>query len=646
MVTGMTALGIAVAGVIGAGTLVVSGPLTGPAHADGLKAFDSCAQLRNWYVDKAAGEVGPYGWDSGPMYAMDTATSGVARNDALSMKGAPVPQAATVGSSASASSGQANSATGTNTQEVGVDEPDVAKTNGRIVVRVDDQNTLVVTDVTGSQPREVGRLRMPQDFFGGELLLIGHHVLVLSAGNGFVHPMVAVPGPAVGGESAGVAMPDYVPFAQGTRVIDIDISDPAAPRIAHTDTYSGTLLSARSYGNEIRLVTSTSRPQLNWVFPGLHVTDRQATARNRELVQDTTVADWLPSVTVGGRRQSLTGCDQVMHPQAWSGDGTVAVTTFAADDVETRSSVAITADSGVVYSSTDRLYLASSRFAPPTPEPKPMMGRMMMPAMLPVTTDLHAFALDGPRTTYVGSGSVRGILRDRWSLDSHDGVLRVAWTRQAANGSSKNGITTLQEKGGALVRVGEIGDLGINEQIQSVRWFDNLAVVVTFRQMDPLYTIDLTDPAHPREIGALTIPGYSGYLHPIGDHKLLGLGVEAAPPGQNGNEPLGSQVGVFDLADLGHPRRVSHESLGPQTSLPAIGDPRMFTWLPDASAALTTLTNWSGRSSLLELKVSPTGDLSVHELPGIIQGWNTRVLPLAGGRVAVVDQGVRLLRIS
>ena len=272
-----------------------------------------------------------------------------------------------------------------------------------------------------------------------------------------------------------------------------------------------------------------------------------------------------------------------------------------------------------------------------------MTGREIMPPEpLDVQTRLHAFALDGEDTTYVGSGHVTGSVRDRWSLDEHDGRLRVAWTRTGKQGHTQNGITVLAERGGALVPTGTIDRLGLDENIQSVRWFDDLAVLVTFRQMDPLYTIDLTDQDRPREVGALKIPGYSGYLHPIGDDLLLGLGVDATEQGQS----LGGQAAVFDIGDLRNPQRISRQGFGQQSSLPALDDPRGFTWLPDRRTGLTTVTSWtSDRARLVAVEVADDGALQAHDLATDV-GWNARTLPLDDGRVALVDEDLRVLDVG
>ncbi|MBO9521590.1 MAG: beta-propeller domain-containing protein [Nocardioidaceae bacterium] len=633
-----TALGIAVAGLATTTAVVVTGPLAAPAGAEALKPFAGCDQLRDWYVGRALREVGPWGWGGGRLYAYD----GLERSGTMDLAtGVPVPAAAPGSAPVAGSTSvaeQAGTETGTNVQEAGVDEPDIAKSDGKRVVRIvngnDGRGTLVVSDVTGTRPVELGRLALPEDAtYGAELLLSGDHALVVTTGGGVVYPMgdVIYDGPMRPGPS-------------GSKLLDVDLADPAHPRLAHAENYDGTIVSARLYGDTVRVVTSTPRPDLPFTYPEKGISEQTAKARNQAAVRQTTIEDWLPSVTVNGLRTPLVSCDQVLHPPTPGGLETLTVTTFPADDAEDRSAVAVTADGQVVYSATDRLYVATVRMDQPD-QPNPGIARdRVLVAPLDVKTDVHAFALDGRRTTYVASGTVDGSVRDRWSMDSYDGVLRVAWTRdrwtKAGREHVRNGLTTFTEEGGRLVPRGEVGDLGIDENLQSVRWFDDLAVLVTFRQMDPLYTVDLRDPAHPRTLGALKIPGYSGYLHPIGPDRLLGLGVSATEEGRR----TGTQAAVFDLADLTHPRQTGKVDLGGESSdLPALGDPRGFTWLPDGDTGLTTVTDWTGRGELVALEVTGAGGISSRVVARDLQGWQARTLPLPDGRVALVDRDLRLL---
>jgi hypothetical protein len=656
-VSAATVGGLVIGGVFATtATLVITDPLAPKASADSLSRFSSCSSLLHWYVDRGLKEVGPYGWGGPVLYDMPTIADGE-----MAVPGA-MPGVASDSAAKGSADVRASSATGTNTQETDVDEPDVAKTDGRRVVRLVDQRVVVVSDVTGAEPRELGRVSLPIDDYGSELLLAGDHVLVSQAIQGWRGVPMPLDDRATDSAGSRLAMP-----AGGTRIVDVDISDPAHPQIVHDDSYTGQQVSMRLYGDTVRLVTTTYRPELAWVVPGKaranKVSEDEATRRNRALVRATTIEDWLPAVVdnLGSKsRSTLLDCTDVYHPADWSGESTTAVTTYVVRDPAHRHSVGVTADGQVVYSSADRLYVTSTRYD----EPRVWNGMGSMggtsggPEMMPikpsdVRTQLHAFALDGTETRYVGSGHVTGSVRDRWSLDEHDGRLRVAWTRDGfgtiadSNGETRqhtrNGVAILAERNGALVPTGQVDDLGIDENIQSVRWFDDFAVLVTFRQMDPLYTIDLTDQDHPRELGKLKIPGYSGYLHPIGGDLLLGLGVDATDQGRS----LGSQAAVFDISNLRDPRRVSQQGFGAESSIPALDDPRGFTWLPDRRTGLTTVASWtSERNRLVALHVSDAGALDARDLATDV-GWNARTLPLDDGRVALVDdQDLRVLDVG
>ena len=181
--------------------------------------------------------------------------------------------------------------------------------------------------------------------------------------------------------------------------------------------------------------------------------------------------------------------------------------------------------------------------------------------------------------------------------------------------------------------------LGRGEQIKSVRWFDDLAVVVTFRQMDPLYTVDLSDPDHPRLRGELKIPGFSGYLHPIGHDRLLGVGIDATSQGR----ARGAQVSVFDVSDLAHPVRVDRYAYGGQSDLAAPDDPRGFTWVPGpdgAGVGWTQVQDYTEGDTLRLSRIAAdaSGHLSVTTSirPGVEPWEVARVLPLPHGRVLLV----------
>jgi hypothetical protein len=430
-------------------------------------------------------------------------------------------------------------------------------------------------------------------------------------------------------------------YAPTTTATTVDVSDPAAPAVVDRVEVEGGYVSARASGGAVRLVT-TSTPYLPFVDPWLMMTPEQqqsgseddleasedaALARNRDVVRGAQPADWLPDLVEradDGTVVSRTpiGCDSVAHPGDDAGSGTLSVLTLdPAAEQTLAGTTSVAADGSVVYASTDRLYVATTRGG--------WLWGWGGGSGDPVTTELHGFDTTDPRgTTWLGSGSVEGWLLGSWAMDAHDGHLRVGVTSEspvasgaagdAASGlvapepttlpTTTSSVVVLRETPDGLVEVGRVDDLGPTETIRSLRWFDDLAVVVTFRQTDPLYTVDLTDPTTPRVLGELKVTGYSGYLHPVGDGMLLGVGQEADAAGTT----QGTKVETYDVGDLAAPTAVS-SLVWPQSSSAVEWDSRLFAYLPDRRTAVLPLERYDAAqysSGLVAVAVGTDGSVT------------------------------------
>jgi uncharacterized secreted protein with C-terminal beta-propeller domain len=250
------------------------------------------------------------------------------------------------------------------------------------------------------------------------------------------------------------------------------------------------------------------------------------------------------------------------------------LTVNLAKGLEPVDSVGVMTDARIVYASPDNLYVATERWAarplPETPtEPQPS-----------VTTAVHRFDISDPtRTHYRGSGQVSGYLLNQWSLSEYGSVLRVVSTDAPAwfgsSDSTESSLTTLRLGDGALDQIGRVGNLGKGQRVYAVRFVGPTAYVVTFKQVDPLYTVDLADPARPRVLGELELPGYSAYLHPVGGDLLLGIGQDVTEQGRL----AGTQLSLFDASDLRHPTRLAHATLGQGWS-ESESDPHAFLFWP------------------------------------------------------------------
>ena len=156
-------------------------------------------------------------------------------------------------------------------------------------------------------------------------------------------------------------------------------------------------------------------------------------------------------------------------------------------------------------------------------------------------------------TEYLGSGRVEGQLHNQFSLSENDGYLRVAttsnmWARWWLEDppESENHLFVLDLIDGVLDEVGHVGGIAAGERIFAARMVGDRGYMVTFEQVDPLFTLDLSDPYDPRVVGELEIPGFSTYIHPIANDKLLTIGVGGDENGANWR----TQISMFDVADF------------------------------------------------------------------------------------------------
>ena len=264
---------------------------------------------------------------------------------------------------------------------------------------------------------------------------------------------------------------------------------------------------------------------------------------------------------------TLLGCDSAFTPSEFSGFGmTTLLTVDLSEGIDPSSGVGILSDGETIYASTESLYIATQRW---TDWNQLQEGDAQVQAES-MSTQVHKFDISDPRTTtYRASGTIDGFLLNQFALSEYEGRLRVAstdrptWAWWGGQGpDSQSQVAVYEEEDGQLVMVGSVDGLGRGEQIFSVRFVEDVAYVVTFRQTDPLYTIDLSDPMAPVALGELKILGYSAYLQPLGDGLLLGIGQDADERGVI----AGSQVSLFDVSDLSNPTRLSSLTFGDGSS--------------------------------------------------------------------------------
>ena len=280
------------------------------------------------------------------------------------------------------------------------------------------------------------------------------------------------------------------------------------------------------------------------------------------------------------------------------------------DGLTEGSGVGVLASGQTVYSSLDRFYVATTKWVEAEISEEDFSEWSES-----YSTDIHAFSISTEAPAqYAASGIVQGSLLNQFSMDEHDGYLRIITTTGSPWDEcnlSESQLVVLEEQESALMKVGQVGGLGKGESLYSARLLDDIGFAVTFRQIDPFYVLDLSDPTNPEVVGELKIPGFSTYLHPIDENYVVGIGQSATDEGR----VLGLKVSLFDVSDKTDPRETATWTMNDANS-PAEWDHRAFQIY--GQMIILPVQSWSGNVNgavLLEVgegKISYVGEIT-HE---------------------------------
>ncbi|GAA2636042.1 beta-propeller domain-containing protein [Paractinoplanes durhamensis] len=563
-------------------TKILESPVTVPAAKLGLVSFESCDRLLTELRAATRRSISPYG-----------------------LSGAVPANASIAGSRADAGmAAPATAYSGTNVHEVGADEPDIIKTDGRRIVTVDRGVLRVIDPATRTQTGQL-ELGTPAD---GQLLLAGDHALVLSSSY-----------PQLYGRMA-----SFRPSGGDADLILVDLSGP--PRIISRYQGIGRVVDARQTGNIARVVLS-STPRID--FPSAATDTDDLLRDNRQAVTAAPLDAWLPSwqVTTGTSVSSgRLDCGAVSRPQSFSGAGMLTVLTFdvTAPALTDGDPVAVVSDGDIVYGTPSSLYVANDQ----------QWRLNAMTGAGDLSTEIFQFALTSAgKPVLTASGNVPGTLLNQYSMSEWDGRLRVATTTTAS--SSSSAVRVLSATGGKLVQTGVVDGLGKGERIYSVRFLGSRGYVVTFRQTDPLYSLDLSDPAAPRVTGELKITGYSAHLQQVGDDLLVGVGQEASTRGVR----QGLQVSLFDVADPARPSRLDQRVLADAVSN-AEFDPHALLWWP--ATKLLVVPVKGAFDGALAFRVDAGG----LKAAGRINGYVNRSLVIGDDLWTLGENGMNVAALS
>ena len=499
---------------------------TGCSDEPELEPFESCDALEE-YIEKLAYEE--YTWDGSED---DRGTWG-----GQGGMGAPeADMAAPMGDDDDA--GSSNSHSTTNTQESGVDESDFVKNDGEFIYVLNGEDLAIIDAWPAEEMAEVARLTL--EGYPEELYLDGDTIAVLTHLSNDVSPM--------GGRNMEVR-------DQVTKITIIDVADRTDPQITREVYVEGSLYDSRRVDERLYLITSrdladTPLQQDLW---GRDLDDDDV----RQEVEAQALEDWMPRRGVNTRngqewtlaQDSVCGCTDIYRPSRDGGLNMMSVLAldFSVADSEI-TGTSVLAGNAEVYATPDSLYLAVYE-----PDSGPFGT-----SLDDYGTRIHKFDLEGgpAHPVYEASGRVDGWTHNSFAMDDAEGTFRIVTTSYNHGGlrgtpGNSTGLYMLEQDGNRLDVIGQTEGIAPDEDVYAVRFTDDIAYVVTFMQIDPLFTIDLRDPTSPEVLGELEVTGYSTYMHPLDDGHLLAVG-EAV-------DPAGVQISLFDVTDLSDPQLQDRE---------------------------------------------------------------------------------------
>jgi len=447
---------------------------------------------------------------------------------------------------------------GTNNQVDGVDEADFVKTDGyhiytlngnRLhIMGVPQFGQLTAESVT---PIEGHPFQMLIDSAANRAVVFSQ-INVYSLPDG--HPLKQL----VGADDVDAGW--FWRTKQLSKITVLDITDRTAPTLVRELFYEGWYQTARKVDSSIRVAGySLIEPAVTWNWWQIWENTNHNKSLTKHIVEHRVnglhLADLIPQIYVRTPDGHFTtnslsnaSCRSFYRPTDSHARGITSILSFdLLGNTVSWDADHVISNYPTIYSSKDTMLVAESAHD---------WWWYWWFQDDPDQLNIHAFDISTPgQSRYLGSGRVDGQIVDQFSLDETDGNIRVAtttgnfwrwWEQDATRPTPENHVWVLQAQGPALGIVGHLGGLEPGERIMTSRFQGDRGYLVTFRNVDPLLTLDLADPTNPRLVGTLEVPGFSTYLHPMDAGHLLSIGIDST-------QSWRTNISMFDVSDFAHP---------------------------------------------------------------------------------------------
>ncbi len=436
--------------------------------------------------------------------------------------------------SAGGADGQSQGYSETNVQVQGVDEADTVKTDGTYIYQVQDGKVLITKASPVDEMNLEGTILYKDTFSPSQLFLYDHQLVVI----GYSYEERSKQTKKAASDS--LMWPGYY---YSTRALVYDVSNKKEPKQIRDVEVEGNYVTSRRMNDYIYIISNH--------YPDIWTLEQEENVELRPRYHDSVSSD----------ETQVIDYDDIRYFPNSNETNYTMIASFSLEEPMKEVSITTYLGSGnQLYMSKENLYLAVTNYSE-------MIGIRADVSYSP-DSSVYKFSVKEDQVEFEYSTEIPGTILNQFSMDEHNGNFRVVTTKGDTWNDERPSANNLYIFDENLKRIGQIEGLARGERIYSARFMGERIYVVTFKQVDPLFVIDASNPEKPSVLGELKIPGFSNYLHPYDENHIIGFGhdTKVVPSKQAGEEPLvltqGVKVSLFDVSDVTNPKEKFSEIIG------------------------------------------------------------------------------------
>lgn len=419
----------------------------------------------------------------------------------------------------------------TNTQVKGVDEADIVKTDGKnIYYVVKEYNGYGIAIINVNTNEKVNKIEYDNnEIYPSEIFLYKDKLIVI--GNKYQNNKTVI-------EETETTSKRYLELADVayignsmTTIVVYDVSDVLNIKEIRKVEIEGSYISSRMIEENIYVISSKDLYQ--YYYGSLREDELQSRYLDTAISDDLICKDYK---------------DIYYFPESEESNY-LNIASFNVNNLEDANVKTFLGAGSDVYCSENNLYITKTNW------------NYKMIEDSTAETSIYKISLNGTKLVLEAETKIPGMIINQFSLDEYNGNLRIAVTKYNNNSSedTSNNLYILDSK---LSVIGSIENMAEGEKIYSVRFMGNKGYIVTFKQVDPLFVIDLSNPINPSVVGELKIPGYSSYLHPYDENHIIGIGYNTTETSYGSTVNDGIKLSMFDVSNPTNPVEMFNTVIG------------------------------------------------------------------------------------